>query len=237
VSDGDLLGRLRAEPERAAIFLDVDGVLAPIVARPEDSRVPDETRDEVRRLASKYALVACVSGRTGDDARRLVGLDELVYVGEHGLELVPEAQSWRGAMRAFADTVEWPVEDKGLTLTFHYRGDDDEEAAEAFLLEVAERARDAGLRPRFGRKVLEVRPPVDASKGTAVRYLLEHRRLERALYAGDDATDLDAFHVVGELPLGVRVGVAADESPRGITEEADLVVGSPSEFLDVLRGL
>ena len=83
-ADG-LLADLRSDPGAAAIFLDVDGVLAPIVERPEDSRVPDETREELRRLAGKYALVACVSGRTGSDARRLVGLDELTYVGEHGL--------------------------------------------------------------------------------------------------------------------------------------------------------
>jgi trehalose 6-phosphate phosphatase len=237
VGTEELLATFRAEPERAAIFLDVDGVLAPIVARPEDATVPDETRDELRRLHEKYALVACVSGRTGDDARRIVGLAELAYVGEHGLELEPSAPKWRAAIRTFADSVEWPVEDKGLTLSFHYRGAEDEEAAEAFLLEVADRARAAGLRPRFGRKVLEIRPPVDASKGTAVRFLLERGGLGRALYAGDDATDLDAFHVLGELEVGIRVGVASPEGPRGITEQADVVVRSPAELLGFLRTL
>jgi trehalose 6-phosphate phosphatase len=140
-------------------------------------------------------------------------------------------------MRGFADTVDWPVEDKGLTLSFHYRGVADEEAAEEFLLDVAERARDAGLRPRFGRKVLEVRPPLDASKGTAVRTLLDERGLRRAFYAGDDATDLDAFHVLRELDLGVRVGVASPESPRGISELADVVVRTPAELLGLLRTL
>jgi trehalose 6-phosphate phosphatase len=235
-ADG-LHAELRSAPESAAIFLDVDGVLAPIVPRPEDARVPDETRAEVRRLAGSYALVACVSGRTGEDARRIVGLDEVTYVGEHGLELDPAADAWRGAVSAFASTVDWPVENKGLTLSFHYRGVEDEEAAEEFLLRVAESARAAGLRPRFGRKVLEVRPPLDASKGTAVRALLEERGLTRALYAGDDTTDLDAFHVLGELELGVRVGVASPESPRGISDEADVVVRSPAELLDLLRSL
>jgi trehalose 6-phosphate phosphatase len=233
----DLVRRFAESPERAAVLLDVDGVLAPIVLRPEDARVPDETRDEVRRLAGKYALVACVSGRAGSDVRRIVGLDELTYVGEHGLELEPAADAWRGAMRGFADTVDWPVEDKGLTLSFHYRGVVDEKAAEEFLLDVAERARGAGLRPRFGRKVLEVRPPVDASKGTAVKTLLDRRGLRRAFYAGDDATDLDAFHVLGELELGVRVGVASPESPRGISELADVVVQTPAQLLDLLRTL
>jgi trehalose 6-phosphate phosphatase len=237
VGADELLAAFRAEPERAAIFLDVDGVLAPIVARPEDAAVPDETREEVRRLHRKYALVACVSGRTGDDARRIVGLDELVYVGEHGLELEPSAPQWRTAIRAFADTVEWPVEDKGLTLSYHYRGAEDEDAAEAFLLQIAEQARDAGLRPRFGRKVLEVRPPVEATKGTAVRFLLEQRGLSRALYAGDDTTDLDAFRVLRDLELGIRVGVASPEGPAAITEDADVVVQNPPELLGLLRGL
>ena len=232
-----LLAEFRSDPVRAAIFLDVDGVLAPIVERPEDARVPDETRDEIRRLHGKYALVACVSGRAGNDARRVVGLGELTYVGEHGLELDPAAQAWRTAMQSFADDVDWPVENKGLTLSFHYRGAADEARAEAFLLDVAERARNAGLRPRFGRKVLEVRPPLDASKGTAVHALLDEHGLDRALYAGDDATDLDAFHVVGELDLGIRVGVASAESPRGISEQADIVLRTTADVLALLRSL
>ena len=89
--DASLLARLAEEPERAAILLDVDGVLAPIVDVPHEAAVPEETREELRRLNTRYALVACVSGRSGADARRIVGLDELVYVGEHGLELEPEA--------------------------------------------------------------------------------------------------------------------------------------------------
>jgi trehalose 6-phosphate phosphatase len=237
VDADELLERLREEPGRAAVILDVDGVLAPIVDRPEDSRVPDETREELRRLNGRYALVACVSGRTGDDARRIVGLDELVYVGEHGLELDPEAPRWRERVRAFADDVAWPVEDKGLSLSFHYRTADDPEAAETYLLGAAEHARDAGLVPRFGRMVLEVRPPLETNKGTAVRYLLRQRGLERALYAGDDTTDLDAFRALDEIEWGVRVGVVSDEGPRGIADSADVVVQSPAEFLDLLRTL
>jgi len=238
-ADG-LLAKLRADPERAAIFLDVDGVLAPIVSKPEDARVPDDTREELRRLAGRYGLVACVSGRTSAGARAIVGLDELVYVGEHGLELDHDAPLWRTRLRAFADSVEWPVEDKGLTLSFHYRNVVDQAAAEETLLAVAERAREEGLVPRFGRKVLEIRPPVDANKGTAVRYLLEQRGLRRALYAGDDTTDLDGFRALGDddVELAVRVAVASPESPKGLRESADVVVGTPAELLEtVLRRL
>ena len=99
----DLIGGLAADPARAAILLDVDGTLAPIVARPEDARVPAGTRIELRRLHGRYGLVACISGRPGADAARVVGVPELTYVGEHGLELAPEAAVWAARISAFAD--------------------------------------------------------------------------------------------------------------------------------------
>jgi len=233
----DALARLREEPTRAAVLLDVDGTLAPIVARPELAAVPKETRAEVRRLVGRYGLVACVSGRTGEEAARLVGVEGVVYVGVHGLELAPEAEPWRDALRPFASE-SWPwVEDKGLTVAFHWREADDEAAARRTLESIAERARAAGLEAHWGRKVLELRPPIAADKGTAVRTLLSERGLQRALYAGDDTTDLDAFRGLQGLELAVRVAVASTEGPAGLRGAADLVVGSPAELLELLRTL
>ena len=200
--------------------------------------MPEETRAELRRLHGRYALVACISGRSGADARRVVGLDELVYVGEHGLELEPEAGAWSERLHAFAATVDWEdVERKPLTVTFHYRRAEDERGGAALLEAVAVRARHEGLVARFGRKVLELRPPIDAHKGTAVAHLLGERGLERALYAGDDTTDLDAFGALRGLELGVRVAVASAEGPAELREAADVVVGSPAELLELLRSL
>ncbi len=232
-----LLDELAGEPERSAILLDVDGVLAPIVERPEEARVPEDTRIELERLAGRYALVAAVSGRASEDARRMVGAADLVYVGSHGLELAPDAARWRETLASFIAGVDWPVEDKGLTASFHYRTASDGQAARAQLEEVAGRARAAGLRARFGRMVLELLPPIDADKGTAVRRLLSERGLMRALYAGDDTTDLDAFAALDGLELGVRIAVASAEGPAELRERADLVVGGPSEFLELLRRL
>ena len=231
-----LLERLAAEPDRAAVLLDVDGVLAPIVDAPADARVPEETRVELRRLATRYALVACVSGRTAVDARRIVGVEELEYVGEHGLELAPEAAEWRERLHAFAGTVDWDdVEPKPLSVTLHYRRADDEDEALRLLEAVATRAAAEGLVPRFGRKVLELRPPVAAHKGTAVRALLDGHGLRRALYAGDDTTDLDAFGALEALELAVRVAVSSAEGPAELRRAADVVVDGPAAMLDVLR--
>ena len=232
-----LLAELAERPGDAAVLLDVDGTLAPIAARPELARVPDETRAELRRLGDRYALVACISGRTGEDAKQVVGVDGPVYVGVHGLELAPEAEHWRGPLHEFAESVEWPVEDKGLAVVFHYRGVAEEEAALERLRDIAADARELGLVALFGRKVLEVRPPVEADKGTAVRALLADRGLGRALYAGDDTTDLDAFRGLDGLELGVRVAVASTEGPSELVEAADVVVDSPAELTQLLGAL
>jgi trehalose 6-phosphate phosphatase len=234
----DLLARLAEDPTKAALFLDVDGVLAPIVPKPEDARVPDETREELRRLNERYALVACISGRAGADAQRIVGLPDLVYVGNHGLELDGEAAGWAEQLQGFLAEIAWPAtENKQLTASLHYRGSPDERAARAALEEVKVRAERQGFMARFGRKVLEVLPPLDVNKGTAVRQLLAERNLRRALYAGDDTTDLDGFRALDGLDVSVRVAVASHESPPELREAADLVVANPEEFVSLLSRL
>jgi len=233
----DLLARLAAEPRLAAILLDVDGTLAPIVDRPEDARVPEETRRELARLASRYALVACVSGRPGDEVTRLVGVPGVAAVGEHGLELAPEAKEWADRVAVFASGVDWPAERKPLSVSFHFRRADDEAAARAYLTRVEAAARAEGLVPRWGRMVLEVRPPVEANKGTAVDALVRRANVRRALYAGDDTTDVDAFAALDGLELGVKVAVGSTEAPPALLKAADLVVEGTEGVLSMLRNL
>jgi trehalose-phosphatase len=232
-----LLEQLAAAPDETGLFLDFDGVLAPIVLRPEDAAAPPEARAELERLAGRYALVAIVSGRDGDDVASRVGVDGIVYVGSHGLELNPEAEHWRQRLADFAADVPWPTEPKRFTLAFHFRDRDDEAQAIRELEAVAEKAREEGLVARFGRKVLEVLPPLAEDKGTAVRRLLQQHDLSRALVAGDDTTDLDAFRAVDALPCAVRVVVVSAESPSVLRESADIAVEGTPAFLDLLRRL
>jgi len=233
----DPLASIATEPEQAGLFLDIDGVLAPIVPRPEDARVPDETRAELRRLAARYRLVACVTGRQSTAAREIVGGPDLTYVGEHGLELDPRAKEWGPRIHAFAEEAPWPAERKPLSAAFHYRTARDQDQARATLETVAAAALAEGFRTRWGRLVLEVLPPLDVSKGTAVRSLLVQTGLRRALYAGDDTTDLDGFAALDGLDAAVRVAVVSSEGPSELGRRADLVVGSPDAFLQLLRQL
>jgi trehalose 6-phosphate phosphatase len=208
---------------------------------PEQATVPEETKGELARLSGRYLLVGCLSGRPGSEAAALVGVDGVSYVGNHGLELDPRRAELAASIERFRDDVAgaWPIEDKGLSLSFHYRLAEDEAAAEAVLQGVATRALEAGLEPRWGRKVLEVRPRAAADKGVAVRALLSSCGAALGLYAGDDTTDLDAFRglVDAGLEHAVRVAIASAEVPPGLLADADLVVEGPQELLPLLRAL
>jgi trehalose-phosphatase len=133
----------------------------------------------------------------------------------------------------------WPIEDKRLSLSLHFREAEDEAEARAVLEGIAAQAAAAGLVARWGRKVLEIRPESSYDKGTAVQTLIGESGAELGLYAGDDTTDLDAFRALAGLGLdhAVRVAVASTEGPSALTEEADLVVESPAQLAALLKEL
>lgn len=256
-----LLEPLIAEPARAAVLLDLDGTLAPVVSRPEHSRIPAVTADLLARIGDRYGLTGIVSGRRATDARRIVGLDSLAYVGNHGYELlapgaveaVPTpALAGQGEVAArFAAGLDparlggvgLRTEDKGAIVALHWRGAADEATAAETAAGIGTEARDAGLHTHEGRKVLELRPPVAVDKGVGIAALLADGDLDAALYAGDDRTDLDGFGALrrlvaeGGLSSAVTVAVISDETPDEVAAGADLAVAGPEGFLAVLEAL
>ncbi|HSS04907.1 MAG TPA: trehalose-phosphatase [Solirubrobacterales bacterium] len=255
------LARLRAEPARAAILTDVDGTLAPIVARPEQAAVPRRAKELLERLSERYGLVGCISGRRAEEARRLVGVGSLAYAGNHGLELLLPGDgaprldpSLQGRERDAAAVVTelgpetlaaagLRLEDKGPIQALHWRGADDGRAAEARAHEIAAIAGRAGLELRWGRKVLELRPAGGGGKDAAVAALLASDGVTAAIYAGDDRTDLDAFRRLrelrdnGELETAVCVGILSEEGPPELIEESDLRIDGPDGWLALLEEL
>jgi trehalose 6-phosphate phosphatase len=257
----EILQPLKADPERSAVLLDVDGVLAPIVQHPDDAHMPETTRRPLIEVAKRYGVVACVSGRRASDARRIVALGSIAYLGSHGSEVLRpgavapeldrELQAWTRRVQAFAtEAFDEPLrrlrvrlEDKEAIAALHWRGVPDEDGAQQAVEAVAARAEQAGFTTHWGRKVLEIRPPVRIDKGAGVVALLRDRELAAALYAGDDTTDLDAFRgltdLVAENRLGtaVRVGVRSEEGPSALAQEADVMVDGTDGVRDMLQAL
>ncbi len=257
----DALAPLRANPARSAILLDIDGTLAPIVQHAAEAQVPESTRQLLIEVAKRYGVVACVSGRRAGDARAMVSIGSISYIGAHGAELLrsgwtkpkldPELEDWARRIHEFgrdADTTDLRrrrvrIEDKGTIVAFHWRGAPDEENARAAIDALAAKAEAAGLRTHWGRKVLEVRPPVRIDKGAGITALLADTDIDIALYVGDDSTDLDAFRGLtqlveqGRLTKAIRVGVRSEDGPPEIAEEADLVVDGTAGVQELLAAL
>lgn len=255
------LAPLRTDPSGSAVLLDIDGTLAPIVDHAPDATVPEATRKLLITLARSYGLLACVSGRRASDARAMVSIGAITYLGSHGAEVLhagsiestldPALAEWMPRVASFrreVDTLELHrhrvrVEDKGAIAAFHWRGAADETAARAAVDELAERARAGGFEVHWGRKVMEVRPPVRIDKGAGIANLLGDRGFAAALYAGDDVTDLDAFRTIRELAetgvvgSALCVGVRSDDGPAQIEQAADLVVEGTEGMQALLAAL
>ncbi|HEY3758982.1 MAG TPA: trehalose-phosphatase [Solirubrobacteraceae bacterium] len=259
----EALEPLRSDPSHSAVLLDIDGTLAPIVRHATDAHVPEATRTLLIEIAKRYRLVGCISGRRAASARQVVAIGSIAYVGNHGGELLragatraevdPELEEWAARVRAFAaraDTAELQRlrvrgEDKYAIAAFHWRGAPDEDAAASAVREIAARAQEAGLAVHWGRKVLEVRPPVVLDKSLGVRALLdgEGSAFAAALYAGDDTTDLDAFRGLraledaGNVGRAVCIAVRSEEAPQELIDRADLAIDGPDGVRELLEAL
>jgi trehalose 6-phosphate phosphatase len=257
----EALEPIRADPSQSAVLLDIDGTLAPIVRHAADAHVPEATRALLIEIAGRYRLVGCVSGRRATIARQIVAIGTIAYVGNHGGELLrpratrpevdPELAEWTARVGEFADRVfttdveriRVRREDKGAIAAFHWRGAPDEDAAATAVREIARLAADEGFAVHWGRKVLEVRPPVALDKGLGIATLLRSVPVNAVVYVGDDTTDLDAFRGLrslvesGQVAEAVCVAVSSDEAPPELAQEADLTVDGPAGVRGLLEAL
>ena len=272
----------RLDGSPLAVMLDVDGTLAPIAPRPGDAAVPLETRRVVAALAALPGLrVVLVSGRAAADARRMVGVANVWVIGNHGFEVLtpdggereqPELEPWRSAVaraaRRLAPLVA-PVpgvllEDKGWTLSVHYRLADPQ-VVPRLVESVTRAAEPLGLRVMHGKMLVEVRPAARVDKGTAVVRLatelgaLSERELGEsedddeagvsggegsdagsgdggsAVFVGDDRTDEDAFRALRtRSPRVVTVRVTHGDE---VATSAEFALGDPADVRTFLEWL
>jgi trehalose-phosphatase len=249
----------RLDGSPLAVFLDIDGTLAPIASRPEDAGVPASTLEVLRRLVDlPDTSVALVTGRSADNALEMVDVAGAWIVGNHGLELrTPDGViTAMPGVAAFEDTVARArdgletltapipgtfVENKRWSLSLHYRLSDP--SFIPYLKDGAQRvARETGLRMLEGKMVAELRPPLDIDKGTASVDLA--RRVNAAhkgasiLHAGDDRTDEDAFQALRSFnPAAVTIRIGGDERGAPVPTHAEFVLDTPDDLRQFLEWL
>lgn len=236
------------------LFLDYDGTLTPIADTPQKAVIPEKTRELLNDLSTKHnCALAIISGRSLDDIKRIVGLKGIIYVGNHGLQIQgPKIKfaaqvplRYKSVLKQIKNELNKKlsfikgafIEDKGLSLTLHYRLVDKKQIHHVktifhetvILYFVGDKIR---IKP--GKMVLEIRPPVEWDKGKVVLWLLTRQlfaaRKERVLpvYIGDDIADEDAFKVLKNKGLTIFVG-----RPR--ESYAGYYLKDPDEVADFLR--
>lgn len=252
---------LRVRP--SALITDLDGTLSTIVSAPEEASVLPGCRRALERLRDQLDLVAVVSGRPGSEAKGLLGLEGVIYLGNHGLDPwiggerpggLPAGQdgqaAWRSLQAALNELREslagqpsLRFEDKGATVSLHYRSAPDPETARPLVLAAAaESAARHGLAVGEGKMVVELRPSQWAGKGAGLEELALAHGLRGVVYLGDDRPDVHAFEALarGREERGLRglsVGVVGPESPPELADTADVVLAGPEQvevFLEEL---
>ena len=246
--------RQRFEGKRAAVFLDYDGTLTPIVERPDLARLSSDTRAVLTDL-SAVAPTIIVSGRGREDVAALVGVDTLVYAGSHGFdisgpgggrvrhevgaELLPEvAGAVRELTAALGGISGAQVEDKRFSVAVHYRRVPDDAIGRVESVVDRVLAAHPALRKAHGKKVFELRPRIEWDKGRAVLWLLAALGLEGPevvpIYLGDDTTDEDAFRALRDRGVAVLVTREPRSTMAGYSlQDPDEVC----EFLARLRSI
>jgi len=223
------------------ILSDIDGTLSAIAPRPEEAYVPDSVRELLAKLSEAGVRIGLITGRPLAEAQRRVGLETAAYAGNHGLEMAfdSKAESAPGAAKyfgqaqaviAYFEKLPLPgvrIENKGPIVALHYRQSPDPDASrKAILAAVAATPPAGAFRLHEGKKIVELRPPLPVSKGTAAETMVRRLGLRSVIALGDDMTDVDMFEAVGRLRdegriQGARIAVEAAETPQAVFAAAD----------------
>jgi trehalose 6-phosphate phosphatase len=236
------------------LITDVDGTISEIAPSPQEARVSPLCREQLTSLTGHLELVAAISGRPAIEVKEMVGVGGIVYIGNHGLERwcdgavvfveglqrytakVIAVQEELGSLLAIEGIA---LENKGVALAIHYRlCPDRERARQAIREKIASSAIARDFRILEGKMVVELRPPAEVNKGTAVRDLVEKYQLKGGVYMGDDVSDLDAFAVMHQEGF-CSLGIIADETPEEVKRRADFTlngVGDAERFLKWFAG-
>ncbi len=252
----EALANWKEHPEKSGIFSDLDGTLSKIAPTPAEAVVTPEMRAVLQGIVDKYAVVGIVSGRDSTEARRILALDNVIYIGNHGLEWLedgkqfyaPEAFNFFGLAGNLAaelsvifDKSGYIVERKKLGVAVHYRQVEDKELAKGRIKEAVEpMVAKYPLKQSEGRYVIELKPDLPVNKGDAITVIALRTGIERAMYLGDDVTDIDAFQALGRLReqgrlQTVSIAIASNESAPDVMHEADYVIQSVDAAEELLR--
>ena len=238
------------------LITDIDGTISQTAPTPQEARVSPLCRQYLSALCNQLALVAAISGRPAAEAKNMINIDGMVYIGNHGLERWSEGhsefskdiQDYSKVIKAAIEELTpllsmrgVSIENKGVTASIHYRLCHDPQSAERHILATIENSpRARSLRTIQERMAIDLLPPVKVNKGTATLDLIQEYNLQGGAYLGDDLTDIDAFRAIHtacrDLDFqGFAIGITSQEMPEKLAEEADFTLNGVNDVERFLK--
>jgi len=239
--------------KKTAVITDIDGTISKIVLDPDEAVITQIMKNILRKLVNKFQIVGVITGRNVRNAKEMLEVDGLLYIGSHGLEYMkddeiyiePEVEEYFPIIQKVAQNIQSEEElcnirnilfqEKGLCFTVHYRKCEDPEGTRRKILDVINELEGLeNFKITEGRKVVEIRPKIGHDKGTIIEKLVFENAIEKVIYLGDDVTDVDAFNKLKELKRegkvnGVGIVVVSEEVPEFVKEKASFYVNGVDE--------
>lgn len=239
--------------EKTAVITDIDGTISKIVLDPYDASISQIMKTTLEKLVNKFQIVGVITGRNVRNAKEMLEVEGLLYIGSHGLEYLkddeiyiePEVEEYLPLIKKVAQNIQTEEElcniknilfqEKGLCFTVHYRKCEDQEGTRRKILDAINELEGLeNFKITEGRKVVEIRPKIGHDKGTILEKLINENKLEKVIYLGDDVTDVDAFNKLKELNgkdkvTGAGIVVVSEEVPEYVEENASFYVKGVEE--------
>ena len=240
------------------LITDLDGTISQIAPTHKQAVVSSLCRQYLSELRDTLPLIAVVSGRAAAIVQQMVGLDGIVYIGNHGMErwitdhteYSSETNAYISLIKAAVDELA-PVlsvagvyiEDKKISATLHYRLSPQPETTRKQAINLLQKSSQLkALRIVPGRMVIDILPPVEINKGTALEELIKEYQLKGGIYLGDDLTDVDAFRMMHTASAdsdfrGLAIGITSPEMPEQLLKEVDFTLNSTTDVVNLLKWL
>jgi trehalose 6-phosphate phosphatase len=238
--------------EKTAVITDIDGTISKIVLDPDKAVISQIMKNTLEKLVNKFQLVGVITGRNVKNAKEMLEVDGLLYIGSHGLEYLkndksyiePEVEKYLPLIEKVAHDIQTEelsniknilFQEKGICLSVHYRNCEDPEGTHRKILDALNELEGLeNFKITEGRKVVEVRTKIGYNKGTILEKIVFENEIEKIIYLGDDVTDVDAFNKLKELKKdgkvdGVGIVVVSEEVPEYVKEDASFYVNGVDE--------
>ncbi len=237
---------------KTAVITDIDGTISKIVLDPDKAVITQIMKATLEKLVNKFQMVGVITGRNVKNAREMLDVEGLLYIGSHGLEYMkddeiyiePEVEKYLPLVKKVAQNIQNEelcsiknilFEEKGLCFTVHYRNCEDQEGTRRKILDAINELEGLeNFKITEGRKVVEIRPKIGYDKGTILEKLIFENAIEKVIYLGDDVTDVDAFKKIKEFKEegkvnGEGIVVISEEVPEYVKENASFYVNGVDE--------